>query len=215
MLRLSSPGRRWPRRKPLTVGEARYPVADVLRACLRQHLDIAGALDDDVGLRSCLAEVPAVERGPAAEYVAPEAAHHIGLAALADLFQDVGLVAAPGRQQRARSPIGPAEDAREYARRWRSLPVDQVLGDFLFSRLNAAQVKLGGRDSRLLIDVTAVALEHARPTYPGRTHQADRPGAGTAAAESGERGKPREPARPAGGERSEPGPAPPPTCAAQ
>jgi len=37
-----------------------------------------------------------------------------------------------------------AEDAREYARRLRALPVDQVLGDFLFSLLNAAQVKLGG-----------------------------------------------------------------------
>jgi hypothetical protein len=48
----------------------------------------------------------------------------------------------------ARSPIGPAEDAREYARRLRWLPVDQVLGDFLFSLLNVAQVKLGRRDAR-------------------------------------------------------------------
>jgi hypothetical protein len=48
----------------------------------------------------------------------------------------------------ARSPIGPAEDAREYARRLRSLPVDQVPGDFLFSLLNVAQVKLGRRDAR-------------------------------------------------------------------
>jgi hypothetical protein len=60
-----------------------------------------------------------------------------------------------------------AEDAREYARRLRSLPVDQVLGDFLFSLLNAAQVKLGRRDARLLIDVTAVAHGHARPYLPG------------------------------------------------
>ena len=35
-----------------------------------------------------------------------------------------------------------AEDARDYARRLRSLPVGQVLGDLLFSLLNAAQVKL-------------------------------------------------------------------------
>jgi len=41
--------------------------------------------------------------------------------------------------------------------------VDQVLGDFLSSLLNAAQVKLSGRDARLLIDVTAMAHEHARP----------------------------------------------------
>ena len=78
------------------------------------------------------------------------------------------------------------EDARDYARRLRSLPVDQVLGDFLFSLINAAQVKLGRRDARLLIDVTAVAHEHA-PLPTSRTHQADRPGAGTPAAGSGER----------------------------
>lgn len=68
----------------------------------------------------------------------------------------------------------PAEDAREYARRLRLLPVDQVLGDLLFSLLNAAQVKLGRRDARLLIDVTAVAHEHARPYLPGElTRQID------------------------------------------
>ncbi len=67
-----------------------------------------------------------------------------------------------------------AQDAREYARRLRSLPVDQVLGDFLFGLLNAAQVKLGRRDARLLIDVTAVAHEHARPYLPGElTRQID------------------------------------------
>lgn len=60
-----------------------------------------------------------------------------------------------------------SEDAREYARRLRSLPVDQVVGDVLFSLLNTAQVKLGRRDARLLIDVTAVAHEHARPYLPG------------------------------------------------
>jgi hypothetical protein len=59
-----------------------------------------------------------------------------------------------------------AEDARDYARRLRSLPVGQVLGDLLFSLPNAAHVKLGRRDARLLIDVTAVAHEHARPYLP-------------------------------------------------
>lgn len=67
-----------------------------------------------------------------------------------------------------------AEDARDHAGRLRSLPAGQVLGDFLFSLLNAAQVKLGRRDARLLIDVAAaVAHEHARPTcranLPGRS----------------------------------------------
>jgi hypothetical protein len=67
-----------------------------------------------------------------------------------------------------------AEDAREYTRRLRSLPVDQLLGDVLFSLLNAAQVKLGRRDARLLIDVTALAHEHARPYLPGElTRQID------------------------------------------
>ena len=66
-------------------------------------------------------------------------------------------------QEQARS----AEDAREYVRRMRSLPVDQVIGEVLFSLLNAAQVKLGRRDARLLIDVSTVAHEHARPCLPG------------------------------------------------
>jgi len=67
-----------------------------------------------------------------------------------------------------------ADDAREYARRLRLLPVDQVLGDFMVGLLNAAQVKLGRRDARLLIDVTAVAHEHARPYLPGElTRQID------------------------------------------
>jgi hypothetical protein len=60
-----------------------------------------------------------------------------------------------------------AEDASDYVQRLRSLPVDQVIGDVLFSLLHAAQVKLGRRDARLLIDVTAVAHEHARPYLPG------------------------------------------------
>ena len=61
----------------------------------------------------------------------------------------------------------PADEAREYVRRMRSLPVDQVIGEVLFSLLNAAQVKLGRRDARLLIDVSTVAHEHARPYLPG------------------------------------------------
>jgi hypothetical protein len=67
-----------------------------------------------------------------------------------------------------------AADAREYARQLRVFPADQLLRDFLFSLLNAAQVKLGRRDARLLIDVTAVAHEHARPHLPGElTTQVD------------------------------------------
>jgi hypothetical protein len=59
-----------------------------------------------------------------------------------------------------------ADDAREYVRWMRSLPVDQVIADVLFSLLNAAQAKLGRRDARLLIDVSAVAHQHARGYLP-------------------------------------------------
>jgi hypothetical protein len=61
----------------------------------------------------------------------------------------------------------PTEDASEYVRRLRSLPVAEVVGDALFGLLQAAQVKLGRKDARLLIDITAVAHEHARPYLPG------------------------------------------------
>jgi len=51
--------------------------------------------------------------------------------------------------------------------RLRSLPVEQLIADVLFSLLNAAQVKLGRRDARLLIDLSAVAHEHAGPYLSG------------------------------------------------
>jgi hypothetical protein len=83
----------------------------------------------------------------------------------------VGTAGASGAEQGDKRS---AEDAREYARRLRSLPVDQVIGDVLFSMLNAAQMKMGRRDARLLIDVTAVAHEHARPYLPSElTRQID------------------------------------------
>jgi len=85
-------------------------------------------------------------------------------------LDDVGgfaVVGSAGPGEAGQADKRSAEDAREYARRLRSLPVGQVLGDFLFSQLHAAQVKLGRRDARLLIDVTAVAHEHARPYLPG------------------------------------------------
>ena len=65
-------------------------------------------------------------------------------------------------------PTRPSDDAREYARQIRALPVDQVIADVVFSLLNAAQMKLGRRDARLLIDVGTVAHEHARPYLPDK-----------------------------------------------
>jgi hypothetical protein len=66
-----------------------------------------------------------------------------------------------------REPPRP-DDLDEHARRLRSLPVDQLIADALSGLLNAAQVKLGRRDARLLIDMTTVAHEHARPYLPGQ-----------------------------------------------
>jgi hypothetical protein len=67
-----------------------------------------------------------------------------------------------------------AGDVRDRLRRMRSLPVEQVIADAVFSLLNAAQVKLGRRDARLLIDVSTVAHEHARPYLTGElTSQID------------------------------------------
>jgi len=65
-------------------------------------------------------------------------------------------------------------EAAEQARRIRELPADQVIADVVFSLLHAAQVKLGRRDARLLIDVSTVAHEHSRPYLPGAlTRQID------------------------------------------
>ena len=67
----------------------------------------------------------------------------------------------------------PAEDVREQARRLRALPVDQVLGDLLLSMLTAAQVRLGRRDARLLIDGprwrTSRLVPTCRASSPGRS----------------------------------------------
>src|SRR5262245_21847956 len=74
-----------------------------------------------------------------------------------------GVVGTAGPESAGQEPEEAVQDARDYARRLRALPVQDVLEDFMFSLLNAAQVKLGRRDARLLIDVAAVAHEHARP----------------------------------------------------
>ena len=56
----------------------------------------------------------------------------------------------------------PSEEA-ERARQIRSLPVEQLVADVMLNLLNAAQIKLGRRDARLLIDLGTVVHEHARP----------------------------------------------------
>lgn len=63
------------------------------------------------------------------------------------------------------------EEAREYLRQLRSAPADQILADVLFSLLNTAQAKLGRRDARLLIDLSALVLDHVRDQVPGTLAQ--------------------------------------------
>lgn len=61
----------------------------------------------------------------------------------------------------------PSEDEiREYVQQLRAAPVDQVLSEVLISLLNAAQAKLGRRDARLLIDVSATVFDHTRRYLP-------------------------------------------------
>jgi len=97
----------------------------------------------------------------------------------------------------------------------RSLPIDQVIGEVLFSLLNAAQIKLGRRDARLLIDVSTVAHDQARPYLPGElSRQIDqvlaqlRMGQVSAEGLAGQQGEPEE-------NDLDRLPAPPPTGAAQ
>ncbi len=54
------------------------------------------------------------------------------------------------------------EEARELVQELRSAPAEQVVTEVLFTVLNAAHVKLGRRDARLMIDLSTVMLNHLR-----------------------------------------------------
>jgi hypothetical protein len=58
--------------------------------------------------------------------------------------------------------VGKEADAQEYIKQLRTTPVDRVIADAVFALLGAAKVKLGRRDSRLLIDLSTVMVAHAR-----------------------------------------------------
>ncbi len=55
------------------------------------------------------------------------------------------------------------EEVRQYLAQMRGAPVEQVLAELLQGLLNAAQVKLGRRDGRLLLDSASALVEQARP----------------------------------------------------
>lgn len=54
------------------------------------------------------------------------------------------------------------EEVRAYVAQLRAAPVDQVVAEVLSALLNAAQVKLGRRDGRLLIDLVAALADAGR-----------------------------------------------------
>lgn len=66
------------------------------------------------------------------------------------------------------------EELREYLSQLRTVPADRIVLDALTSVLTAAQAKLGRRDARLLIDLSAATLDHTRAHLPDeQTRQFD------------------------------------------
>lgn len=55
-----------------------------------------------------------------------------------------------------------AEETRKLVQELRTAPAEEIVTETIFSLLNAAHVKLGRRDARLMIDLSAVMLEHVR-----------------------------------------------------
>jgi hypothetical protein len=58
------------------------------------------------------------------------------------------------------------EEVRAYLSQLRGAPAEQVVAEVLSALLNAAQVKLGRRDGRLLLDLSASVLDGARAHLP-------------------------------------------------
>jgi hypothetical protein len=69
----------------------------------------------------------------------------------------------PQKQDQSRPP---AADATEIVKQLRSAPVEEIVAESFFMLLNAAQIKLGRRDARLLIDLSTVLLEQAGSYLP-------------------------------------------------
>jgi hypothetical protein len=58
------------------------------------------------------------------------------------------------------------EEIRAYLSQLRAAPVDQVIAEVASAILNAAQVKLGRQDGRVLIDVLGAVTEQVRGRLP-------------------------------------------------
>lgn len=63
------------------------------------------------------------------------------------------------------------EELRAALGQLRAAPVDQIVAEVASALLNAAQVKLGRRDGRLLIDTTALLTDQVRPHVPAELVQ--------------------------------------------
>lgn len=60
------------------------------------------------------------------------------------------------------------EELRAYLGQLRESPVAQVVTEVVSALLNAAQVKLGRRDARVLLDLVATVTDQSRPHLPGQ-----------------------------------------------
>jgi hypothetical protein len=69
----------------------------------------------------------------------------------------------PHQQDRSGTSAG---HAPEFVEQLRSAPAEEVIAEAFLVLLNAGQIKLGRRDARLLIDLSAVMLEHAGTYLP-------------------------------------------------
>lgn len=67
----------------------------------------------------------------------------------------------PPQQQPGDAPS--EEEVREYLAQMRQAPAEQVVAEVLQGLLNAAQIKLGRRDARLLLDTASSVVDQTRP----------------------------------------------------
>ena len=58
------------------------------------------------------------------------------------------------------------EEVRKYVEKLRSTPAQQIVVEMLFNAVNAAQVKLGRKDARLFIDLSALLVDRLSAYLP-------------------------------------------------
>jgi hypothetical protein len=58
------------------------------------------------------------------------------------------------------------DEVREYVEKLRATPAQQLVVEMLFNAVNAAQVKLGRKDARLFIDLSALLVDRLSDHLP-------------------------------------------------